>query len=199
MLSVVISVTIFVVTIVAWVQIITKAGYSAWWILLPLAMPVVYTITVVVFISDVSGASIGAVNVNSLSNQVGFLYVLDLLVVLANFIMFLVFAFSDWPVMQEARSGRRPSGGMTFLPPRPSGGLPGMAPTMVPGAAPAVAVAAPPSPHVEGKAAGWFTSGALGSGEQSYWDGSSWTARRQWKDGAWADLPTEPPQGPAED
>ena len=36
----------FVVIIVVDVQIITKAGYSPWWILLPLAMPVMYFVDV---------------------------------------------------------------------------------------------------------------------------------------------------------
>jgi uncharacterized membrane protein YhaH (DUF805 family) len=51
---------IAVVSIVAWVKILSKAGYSGWWIL------------------------VGVVPV-------------------LNVVMFLVFAFSDWPVLRAAR------------------------------------------------------------------------------------------------
>ena len=54
---------IAVLMLIAWVKIITKAGYSGWWVL------------------------------------IGF-------VPIVNFVMLLVFAFSDWPALQ----GRRPAG-----------------------------------------------------------------------------------------
>lgn len=54
-------IAVAVVAIVAWVKIISKAGYSGWWVL-------------IVFVP------------------------------IANVVMFLVFAFSDWPVLQRARA-----------------------------------------------------------------------------------------------
>ena len=57
---VLVYIAIAVVAIVAWVKIITKAGYSGWWVLIGL-------------------------------------------VPIANIVMFLVFAFSDWPALQQAR------------------------------------------------------------------------------------------------
>jgi hypothetical protein len=42
-----------------------------------------------------------------------------------------------------------------------------------------------------GQPPGWQRSGAVGAGEQSYWDGSAWTARRRWHNNAWVDLPVE--------
>lgn len=69
-----------VVSIVGTVKIISKAGYSGWWVLIGL-------------------------------------------VPLVNFIMFLVFAFGQWPVLREAeniRSARQPSmPGWTDSPNRP--------------------------------------------------------------------------------
>jgi hypothetical protein len=47
-------------------------------------------------------------------------------------------------------------------------------------------------PDVTGQPAGWFPSGALGSGEQSYWDGTQWTARRCWRNEMWINQPLEP-------
>lgn len=58
---VVVYVAIAVVAVVAWVKIITKAGYSGWWVLIGL-------------------------------------------VPIANIVMFLVFAFSDWPALRTARA-----------------------------------------------------------------------------------------------
>lgn len=62
-----------VVTIVAWVKILSKAGYSGWWVLIGL-VPV------------------------------------------ANVVMFLVFAFSDWPILQIARGQRAPNHPATWTP-----------------------------------------------------------------------------------
>ncbi len=219
----VIALAIFVVIIVAYIQIITKAGYSPWWILLPLAMPVMYFVTFAVLLHDSLHQPFGTSGVTTLTNDFGFLGTIDLLVGLANFVMFLVFAFSEWPVMREARSRRPPAGGMTFAPPRPAG--PG-AQTAFAAPLPAPAFAAPPQtarpapggtatagpvpPALSGPsaappaqpgaaAAGWYRSGALGKGEQSYWDGQTWTARRIWTRGAWKELALQdqPPDGQA--
>lgn len=56
----VIYIAMAVVAIAAWVKIISKAGYSGWWVLIAV-------------------------------------------VPIANVVMFLVFAFSDWPVLRQAR------------------------------------------------------------------------------------------------
>ena len=203
-LGLVIALAIFVVIIVAYVQIITKAGYSPWWILLPLAMPVMYFVTFAVLLHDSLHQPFGTSGVTTLTNDFGFLGTIDLLVGLANFVMFLVFAFSEWPVMREARS-RRPPAGRNDLraaearrPRRPDGLCCATACASVRGPAtdgatrtgrdrnsrpvpPALSgpSAAPPEQPGEA-AAGWYRSGALGKGEQSYWDGQTWTARRIW-------------------
>jgi hypothetical protein len=64
---VVIYVAIFVLILIGWVKILSKAGYSGWWVL------------------------------------IGF-------VPLVNLVMLLVFAFSDWPVLQEVRRLRSGAG-----------------------------------------------------------------------------------------
>ena len=56
-------VALVLLILIGWVKILTKAGYSGWWVL------------------------------------IGF-------VPLVNFIMLLVFAFSDWPVLREMRGLR---------------------------------------------------------------------------------------------
>jgi energy-coupling factor transporter transmembrane protein EcfT len=61
-------VALFVLILSGWVKILSKAGYSGWWVL------------------------------------IGFVPVV-------NFIMLLIFAFSDWPVLREVRRLR--SGGYT--------------------------------------------------------------------------------------
>ena len=212
-LGLVIALAIFVVIIVAYIQIITKAG------LFPVVDPAAVGHAGHVLrhvcraLHDSLHQPFGTSGVTTLTNDFGFLATIDLLVGLANFVMFLVFAFSEWPVMREARSRRPPAGGMTFAPPRPAG--PG-AQTAFAAPLPAPAFAAPPptaatrtgrdrddrtrsAPPSSGPsaappaqpgaaAAGWYRSGALGKGEQSYWDGQTWTARRIWTRGAWKEL-----------
>ena len=46
MIGLVITLCLIVLAIVGYIQIITKAGYSPWWILLPLSIPVLWLIAV---------------------------------------------------------------------------------------------------------------------------------------------------------
>lgn len=62
----VIYLVVLVLMAVAWVKILTKAGYSGWWVLIAV-------------------------------------------VPLVNIIMFLVFAFSDWPALQQRGSRSEPA------------------------------------------------------------------------------------------
>ena len=194
---------IFVVMIVAYVKIISKAGYSGWWVL----------IGIVPFV---------------------------------NIVFFLVFAFSEWPVLKEVRLLRqqaaggspygRPGGYGTAagggpspyaaapIPAGPWGGGPSgpepqadqpdhlahpgqpghltptgptesdMAQTAIPSfgqvirgdapdpTAPVVASDGPPvAPEVSapaagaGPPAGWFPAPGGPEGRQRYWDGTAWT------------------------
>jgi uncharacterized membrane protein YhaH (DUF805 family) len=57
---------VLVLTVIAWVKILSKAGYSGWWVLIAL-------------------------------------------VPFVNIIMFFVFAFADWPVLQRRAAPQEPA------------------------------------------------------------------------------------------
>lgn len=190
MVGIIIFVILTILTTVGWIQIITKAGYSPWWVLLPLSIPVLWLISTYLLFDAFSGiGTYSAFNLQTMADGEETIAVFIFIDVILNFIMFLVFAFSDWPVMQAARSGRSyPSG--------PSGirgrGSPGPRPGLAGGPAPIVTGQS--RPNLEGQSPGWHRSGPMGAGEQSYWDGSAWTARRRWQNNDWVDLP--PPLPP---
>ncbi len=174
----VIGLAVSIVSIVASVTIVTKAGYSGWWILTQFVPAIVAWVLSIVVINVV---------VNSGQPTLGKLFGADLIVIVIYFAAFIVqwaffiaFAFSDWPALQVNRlgPGRRGPRSGSFGPsgPGPVGGAPG-------------ANAAPPPVLLEGQPPGWYRSGALGAGEQSYWDGTIWTARRRWQNNTWVDLP----------
>jgi hypothetical protein len=174
-----------ILTIVATVQIIVKAGYSGWWILVPLGAPVVaFIVTVVVAAST---QDLGSRSVNSVFDALAVGVVIDFLIYAAVWACFMKFAFSDWPALQTARARQAPpanpymGGQGSYRPP----GLPGPAAGPFPGMA-------PPQPAPAGsQPPGWYRIGSVGAGEQGYWDGQSWTAHRKWANGAWVDLPME--------
>jgi hypothetical protein len=183
-ISLVIGVFLMVLTIVAYIQIITKAGYSPWWILLPLSLPVLWIISIATAFSGLSGVgTYGLFNVQGVADSAEVLGVVTLLDVLLNFVFLLIFAFSDWPVMQAARSRHAPrtgggGRGRAEPPAGPIGPTPTPLPAVVPGS--------------DGQPPGWVKTGPMGSGEESYWDGAAWTAKRRWSEGAWVDLPFVP-------
>ena len=185
---------IFVVMIVAYVKIISKAGYSGWWVL----------IGIVPFV---------------------------------NIVFFLIFAFSEWPILKEVHMLRQQAGGgspygrpgaygagpggattapfaVAPVPGGPWGGSPpGPGPTAgqpphlsQPGQAPAAGLTestmeqavipsfgqvmrgdapgptGPPATPVasvpdagSGPPAGWFPAPGGPEGRQRYWDGTTWT------------------------
>jgi hypothetical protein len=178
-----------VVWFVGLIQVITKAGYSPWWILLPVSLPVLYLITIATVFQGFGGiGTYGAFDVQGVVNEAAVLGLLTFLDIIANFAMFVVFAFSDWPVMQAARSRYPSAGGGGRGPrlPRTTAGLDsgGGQALHAPGASPL---------DLQGQPAGWHKTGPVGSGEQSYWDGTTWTARRRWSGGDWVDLPLDQP------
>jgi hypothetical protein len=97
-----------------WV-VITKAGYSGAWILLPLSLPVISLAGF--FFSQVSLAT---GNVDGFFKGSLAVLVLTMFMSFANWVAFLVFAFSSWPAL-DYRARRRPDGGPRFdVAPRPS-------------------------------------------------------------------------------
>jgi hypothetical protein len=90
----------------ATMRIITQAGYSARWIALPLA-PLVFTIICyIIFWNDVRGIffgggfGLGFGNINNIK----WFWRLDELSIFLNWLFYIIFAFSRWPVSGTWRS-----------------------------------------------------------------------------------------------
>ncbi len=106
----------------ATLRIITQAGYSSMWILLPLA-PLVFTIICYVILwNDLHaiffGSSFGFAGTNA-----SLFWNLDKFSILLNWIFYLIFAFSRWPVNGSPRT----SSAAAPLPAPPSRAVPGPA------------------------------------------------------------------------
>jgi hypothetical protein len=140
----VIDLVILAVNFLAVSKIITKAGYSAKWILVPLAPVALWIVTFVLLVVEVRHVVAYGTTVSlpvNLSNY-GVLEALDALSVIVTWIFFIIFAFSDWPVGRMRRSGA------VFVPPgRPPFVPPGQAPPAAPGRGP-LGAAGHPGPTV---------------------------------------------------
>ncbi len=168
----------------AFFQVITKAGFSGWWTFVPYSPWLV---------GIIGGGTIGIWNRNneSVYSVLNQLWLLDALMFLTTafvMVMFFLFAFSEWPALQQPRGRPMPGGGFAVR----GGGVPSWVPPPPSDHDPAGASLHSSAP-VE-QAPGWYKSGAVGAGEQSYWDGSAWTARRQWSGGNWVELPMPRPE-----
>jgi hypothetical protein len=172
----------------AFFQIITKAGYSGWWTLVPYSPWIVAFLGAGVFRTVDTSESIGTT-----FDQLGLWLVLTFLTGAFVTVMFFVFAFSAWPSLQQPRSRRGfstglPPGGSgppSWGPPRPSSA---MAPASAGGPFGGQPATSGPSPE---QPSGWYRSGTIGAGEQSYWDGQAWTGKRKWSNSAWVELPMD--------
>jgi hypothetical protein len=106
----VIGIGLLVLDFVAVAKIITKAGYSSRWVLVPLAPVFLWLVSIVLLAVDVRTVVIGGATVSvpvSLANfQI--LEILDFLSVFVTWVFFLIFAFSDWPVATQRRGTGRP-------------------------------------------------------------------------------------------
>jgi hypothetical protein len=147
----VIDLLILAVNFVAVSKIITKAGYSSKWIVVPLAPVVLWVATFILLVVEVRhvvafGTSV-AQPVSLSSYRV--LEVLDVLSVVATWVFFLIFAFSAWPVGQTRR------GAGEFSPGRPPYVATGSAPQGQPSRGPVVAgaVGVRSAPAVAGRPA----------------------------------------------
>ena len=99
----------------ATMRIITQAGYSVVWIVLPIAPLVLTIICYVIFWNDIHGIVFG----NSFGfggvNNVSLFWHLDEISIFLNWLFYIVFAFSRWPV-----SGTRHSPDVDVPQPPPS-------------------------------------------------------------------------------
>lgn len=188
-LIIILGVVMSIFTLVAMVQIIVKAGYSGWWILVPLGAPVV--VFIATSIVAASTADLGSRSVSSAFDALAVGIVIDFLVYAAVWALFLKFAFSDWPVLQAAHArqalptnpyvggpGPYTGGPGSYRPPgRPataSGPFPGVAPPP-PSPFPGV----PPTPMQTQRAKPMGLQRVDESEDEQYWDGRTWTARRR--------------------
>ncbi len=146
-LVVLVYLAVGVVNFVAVYKIITKAGYSGWWILLPL-IPLIATAITIGVLAHGQASTFSASTLSVDFTTIVAYWVFTGIAFLVNWIFFLVFAFSDWPVRRRVRQFE----GM--FPPMPYGHafggqvVPGAPPVVPFGAAQAMPYAqpAPPGP-----------------------------------------------------
>ena len=184
-LEVVVSAAVWAIVVVSVGRIVSKAGYSWAWALVPVALAGVTYATVAAVHAH---TRFGALNLNTLIHQQQALLIADAACAGVMVLLLAVFAFADWPALAPAlvpAPSLRNGNGSVKANGVHRGGV-RVAATAVPARLQIRAV-----PDVTGKPAGWFATGALGSGEQSYWDGSEWTARRCWRNEMWVELPVE--------
>jgi len=182
-----ISIGVWLVTLVAMFRIITKAGYSRWWVLVPLTPPVLLYATLFAVRTK---AAFSTLNAHTLVHTEQELLMASLAAFFVAWVCFLVFAFSDWPALRAKTNGSAQMVAPPVVAP-PSTRLLGPRGHVPP------PLTVRPLPNVEGKPAGWYPTGVMGSGEQTYWNGEAWTARRQWRNEMWIDLPAPEMEGAA--
>ena len=100
----VLAIGLMALLLLATARIIAKAGYSTWWILLPLSTLVLTTICFFILWHDLNavvfGGSTGFIGIST----VGLVWHLDQVSVLLNIGFFLLFAFSQWPASGAPRA-----------------------------------------------------------------------------------------------
>ena len=183
-LEVVLSAVVCAVVIVSVARIAAKAGFSPWWALVPAAATAVAFATLATVHSH---ARFGALSLHTVVHSARALVISDAACLGATVLLLVVFAVSDWPALTVAPTTPVTATAMSKAHRR------GRAPGRAQAAAEVPArMRIRALPDVEGQPAGWYASGALGSGEQSYWDGTTWTARRCWRNEMWINQPLEP-------
>jgi len=139
----------------ATMRIITQAGYSASWIALPLAPLVLTIICYIVLWNDLHeiyfGSSFGFGGIGNISIY----WHLDEIAIFLNWLFFIVFAFSNWPVSGTRRSpdadGPRPprvtraKNGPASSPEEAPASLPYVRPTLATAAGPAAGSTSAPA------------------------------------------------------
>ena len=192
-LEVVLSAVVCAVVVVSVGRVAMKAGYSPWWALVPGALAVASYATLAVVHGH---ARFGALSPHTVLHSARPLLIADAACLGVTVLLLVVFAASDWPALTVVRTAPATVTATSA----PSATAKSKAHRRGQEAARArVAAAELPArmriralPDVTGQPAGWFPSGALGSGEQSYWDGTQWTARRCWRNEMWINQPLEP-------
>jgi len=174
-LEVLLDIVVVVLTLVTTVKIITKAGYSGWWIMVPVSAVILSFASVIFGVNSlvnvirshpVPGTTF---RINTTGFDVaGVVGIMALILFVASWILFVVFGFSDWPALGRQPKSFSVADRLTVA----SGPTPGprdMAP-----------------PKIQDR--GWYQSGSTNN-DQAYWDGQAWTARRRWDGAGWVDVP----------
>ncbi len=91
-----------VLNYVAIFKIITKAGYSGWWILIPLSPPIAYGISYAAVSHEISNYNSYGDSADFWRQIVGWLVLVGISY-LIQWVFFYIFAFSDWPVRRQLR------------------------------------------------------------------------------------------------
>jgi hypothetical protein len=185
-LEVVLSAVVCAVVIVSVARIAAKAGFSAWWALVPAAATAVAFATLATVHSH---ARFGVLSLHTVVHSARALAIADAACLGVTVILLVAFAVADWPAVKAAPAtpSTATATAMSKAHRRGRASGRGQAAAEVPARMRIRAL-----PDVEGQPAGWYASGALGSGEQSYWDGTKWTARRCWRNEMWINQPLEP-------
>jgi hypothetical protein len=97
-----VGVGISVLNYVAIFKIITKAGYSGWWILIPLAPPVAYAVSYAAVAHQINVYSSADYPSAFWDQIVGWLILVGV-TILIEWLFFYIFAFSDWPLRRQLR------------------------------------------------------------------------------------------------
>jgi hypothetical protein len=162
-----------VLNLFASINIITKAGYSGWWILVPMSPIVTSVITFAVFFYELRTSLNGSVS-NFNTASIAGLLVLDVVCGVLAWVFFLVFAFTEWPIQRQARAQHAGHSAPFGMRQRADQGFVG-------------AMARDPFPPVrEVQEPGWYPIDGSVS-EQAYWDGETWTKRRRWGGAMWVE------------
>jgi hypothetical protein len=172
-----VGVTVIVLTFVTWAKIISKAGRSSWWILLPISAVVLWIMSQMLGVDSLTGLIRSPFGFNAAEyDAANVLHKIALALVIASWILFVLFGFSDWPALHGFRPRAHPSAGDEGapLPPSPDPTSPSPDPT------------SPPPPRAQNP--GWYQVGATNN-DQGFWDGQDWTARRRWEGAGWTDVP----------
>ena len=179
-----IYVAVWAVTVLAIGRVLSKAGFSRAWALAPLVLPAL-TYATIAAVQKKTALSAGVLDFNTLKHSESAFLMADAACLVLLWVLFLAFAFADWPARPAAAGSPRASKASkaAAVPPPWS-----RAPSPDKAEWQALSRALP---NLEGQPPGWFPSGAMGSGEQSYWDGYAWTARRAWRFESWIDIPLE--------
>jgi hypothetical protein len=194
-LEVVLSAVVCAVVVVSVARIAAKAGFSPWWALVPAAAMAVAFATLATVHRH---ARFGALSLHTVVHSARALVIADAACLGVTVLLLVVFAVVDWPARRVAPTASVTRATTMTTPTSANARSKAHRRGRAAGRA-KVAEAEVPArmrvralPDVTGQPAGWFPSGALGSGEQSYWDGTKWTARRCWRNEMWVNQPVGP-------